>query len=105
VPPVPDNDEANDVIQSFPESTEQTLPAGIMPAPLSLGPIEPAGSEPDVIGDGNAEAASPETTSTLPSEMAEEESQTSTLSSEVAEEGSQEQRGFFGRLLRRGSNF
>jgi hypothetical protein len=91
VAPVPDNDEANDVIQSFPESTEQTLPAGIMPAPLSLGPIEPAGSEPDVIGDGNAEAASPETTSTLPSEMAEEESQ--------------EQRGFFGRLLRRGSNF
>jgi hypothetical protein len=62
-----------------------------MPGPFSLGPIEPAESEPDLVGDSNAEAPSPETTSTP--------------SSEVAEEESQEQRGFFGRLLRRGSNF
>jgi len=90
VAPVPDNDQANNVIQSFPESTEQTLPAEIMPGPFSLGPIEPAESEADLVGHSNAGADSPETTSTP--------------SSEVAEEESQEQRGFFGRLLRRGSN-
>jgi hypothetical protein len=58
-----------------------------------------------LVVDTNAEAASPETTSTLSSEVAEEESQTSTLSPEVAEEESQQQPGFFGRLLRRGGNF
>jgi 3-hydroxyisobutyrate dehydrogenase-like beta-hydroxyacid dehydrogenase len=91
VAPVPDNDQANNVIQSFPERTEQTLPAEIMPTPVSPEPIEPAESEADLVGHSNAEAASPETTSTL--------------SSEVAEEESQEQPGFFVRLLRRGSNF
>jgi 3-hydroxyisobutyrate dehydrogenase-like beta-hydroxyacid dehydrogenase len=97
---IPDNDQPNNVIQSFPRTSEETAPTRPMPVPVPLGPVESelAAVEPE---------SSPVKPTEVKAEFAEpsnEEAVSSNLSSEMAEEESQQQRGFFGRLLRRASN-
>jgi 3-hydroxyisobutyrate dehydrogenase-like beta-hydroxyacid dehydrogenase len=88
--PLPNDDQADNIIESVPESTEQTLPAEIETAPVVSGPIGEAELKGELFEQDHAEDASLETTPTL--------------SSEMTEEKSQHQRGFFGRLLRRATN-
>jgi 3-hydroxyisobutyrate dehydrogenase-like beta-hydroxyacid dehydrogenase len=80
---IPANDEPDNIIQSFPQAAEQTLSE---PQPVPVAAIEPA-------AEGQAEFA----------DETNEETGPPILSPEMAEEESQ-QRGFFGRLLRRASN-
>jgi len=87
--PVPSDDQ-DDIIESVPESTEQTLPEEIETAPVAPVPIGEAELKGELFEQDHAEDASLETTPTL--------------SSEMTEEKSQHQRGFFGRLLRRATN-
>jgi hypothetical protein len=96
----PNNDQPNNVIQSFPRTSEETTPTRPTPVPVPLGPVESelAALEPE---------PSPVEPTEVKAEFAEpsnEEAVSSNLSSEMAEEESQQQRGFFGRLLRRASN-
>ena len=97
---IPDNDQPNNVIQSFPRTSEETVQTRPMPVPVPLGPVE-----------SELAAVEPESSPVKPTEVkaeftepSNEEAVSSNLSSEMAEEESQQQRGFFGRLLRRASN-
>jgi 3-hydroxyisobutyrate dehydrogenase-like beta-hydroxyacid dehydrogenase len=83
----PNNDQSNNVVQSFPESTEQPASEEAAPAAPSLVPMGPPESEAETAEQSHPEAAPLETASTLPSEEAEDEAQ--------------HNRGFFGRILRR----
>jgi 3-hydroxyisobutyrate dehydrogenase-like beta-hydroxyacid dehydrogenase len=83
----PNNDQSNNVVQSFPESAEQPPSEEAAPAAPSLVPMGPPESEAEKAEQSHPEAAPLETASTL--------------SSEEAEDEAQHNRGFLGRLLRR----
>jgi hypothetical protein len=79
--PVIEDEQPSNIIQSFPTTPEQTMGVHGIPAP-AVASAEAAEAKAEFIG------------STPPSESA----------AQTAEEDAQQQRGFFGRLLRRASN-
>lgn len=105
------DDQANKTTESVPERMEQTLSAEVETAPVAVGPIGAAESKGELFEQNHAEEPSLEPASAPSSEVTAQETSSSevtekeTPSSEVTEQESRHQRGFFGRFLRRASNF